>query len=425
MAYTEPSEKLLKKQLAALKADKAIIPTNKKLLLDFLEAYSRAKSTASTRIIYCSTIVRFFHTCPKPVTTLTAADVRTYFQNLSPKNASRGRKAETYAPQTLTLNRMILRRFFKFTNNGELPDFAKKSEFKINTRAVREARKFDPDKIPTVGEVERVIKAAHDIEMKAFIASLFDTGCRRAEWLGLRVDDIIRTKQYWCANVEGKTGKRKVYLTRSSALVKQWLELHPLIGHEKNPFVWVQTYGPKPVNKPLSNTTLHRVFKRVFERAGVSLTKARPHALRHCRATEVARQGFPAQAMNLMFGWDKDSNMHLFYSHMTQSDVKTAIDKASGYKQPEHETEKPYLVCPQCKKQSPRTTKLCDCGWAFDAGFLIQEEANSEMDVLRAGATNSLLVEFMQDKEKLFAQLCKMQKEISELKKNGKNGGDS
>ena len=101
----------------------------------------------------------------------------------------------------------------------------------------------------------------------ALILTLFDTGLRLSECLGLERLDLREDVFY----VSGKTGQRIVPYGRKTA---RSLERYLSVRDDRNPWMWVSKEG-----KRLGKSGAQTVFRRLRKRLG--LRKFHPHLLRH------------------------------------------------------------------------------------------------------------------------------------------------
>ncbi len=103
-------------------------------------------------------------------------------------------------------------------------------------------------------------------------------------------------------------------------------------------------------SRRLNERTVQNLCKVIQKNAGVT-TRVNPHAFRHARATDRAREGFTEMELRIMFGWSKTSSMPAVYIHLSGADVKKKIlQKAGMVEAPVPAGERPLdpVVCPRC-----------------------------------------------------------------------------
>ena len=120
--------------------------------------------------------------------------------------------------------RAILKKFYKWLNNGEYPIQVKWMKNNINKRSL---------KLPGEGEllterdIKRLIEVADHPRDKALLAVLYESGCRVGEVLNLYIKDVEFDKEGARMCVQGKTGMRKIRIIFSVPYLVTWLNNHP------------------------------------------------------------------------------------------------------------------------------------------------------------------------------------------------------
>jgi len=87
-------------------------------------------------------------------------------------------------------------------------------------------------------DVLKLVDKAGTTRDAAFIYTLFETGCRLSEWLNINYSDVSLDGRIATVEVDGKTGKRKVYLINSLSYFRDWLNVHPRKKEDDFP-IWV------------------------------------------------------------------------------------------------------------------------------------------------------------------------------------------
>jgi len=149
----------------------------------------------------------------------------------------------------------------------------------------------------------------------AAIRLLLLTGCRKAEILGLKWDDIDRTSGELRLR-DGKTGARMVPL---SPAVADLLDAMPRVAG--NPWV----IAGRKSGRPLSG--LFGQWKKLRERAG--LDDVRIHDLRHSYASRALAVGESLTMIGALLGHRKIASTAR-YAHLMRDTEKTAAAKVGG-----------------------------------------------------------------------------------------------
>jgi integrase/recombinase XerC len=167
--------------------------------------------------------------------------------------------------------------------------------------------------VPTVADLRAVLATASDrrsfadVRDTAVIRLWLDTGLRRSELAGLRVEDVdVPTRQ---ARVMGKGRKPRTVAfgpTTATALAR-YLRLrtrHPLA---ERPELWLGDRGRGPVD----GGSLYVMLTRRAARAGVEL---HPHQLRHFFADSWLREGGSEGGLMRAAGWSSRAMLDRYAS---------------------------------------------------------------------------------------------------------------
>jgi integrase len=307
---------------------------NKEDILNFLK-YLLAKGISQGRIIKCAyTLKPIAEMLNKPFRDATKDDIIEVVSKLE--------NNEKYKERTKVDFKKILKQFYKWLkgNDEEYPPEVK--WIKIN---FKEKRKL-PEEILTEEEIIRLAEACTHPRDKAFILTLYESGCRIGELLSLKLKHLQFDEYGGILIVNGKTGYRRVRILKYLKELTEWLDIHPL---KKNPeaFLWIRLENPKN-NQPLSYTTVNMLLKKVARRVGISKS-VNPHAFRHARATHLAKI-LTEQQLKVYFGWSGSSRMASTYVHLSGKDVDEALLRAYGIKVEENMNRESnsIKICPKC-----------------------------------------------------------------------------
>lgn len=251
-------------------------------------------------------------------------------------------RRKTVAPRTLQGDMIELRIFFRFL------DPEKEKEFFPADERMQKPKITFPDPL-TRDEVQQLIDACDTVRDKALVMFFWDTGCRLNEALDLNYSDIKIDQFGGNVRINGKTGERENWLIDCVPDLQAWLNAHPMKTNPDAPlFITYSRYGFG--SRRLNERTVQNLCKIIQKRAGVT-TRVNPHAFRHARATDRAREGFTEMELRIMFGWSKTSNMPATYIHLSGADVKKKILQKAGMAAEEIPAgERPLdpVKCPRC-----------------------------------------------------------------------------
>jgi integrase/recombinase XerD len=152
-------------------------------------------------------------------------------------------------------------------------------------------------------QVERLLRAPEPgdrfyLRDRALLETLYATGCRASEVVGLRLDELHLERAF--ARCLGKGSKQRIVpLGRPAVLA---LEAYLGEGRKKlakggdSPRVFISRGG-----RPLSREMLWVLVKKYVQRAALP-SKASPHTLRHSFATHLLSGGADLRAVQELLG---------------------------------------------------------------------------------------------------------------------------
>lgn len=184
-----------------------------------------------------------------------------------------------------------------------------------------------PPKVPrqvkrslTAGEVVRLLQCCDGSPLglrdAALVALLVDSGLRRREVVGLRVDAIDFAEGV--VPVERKGGDVGLaFFGRNTGLRLQlWLHVRAGIARPGVPELFVAVGGSFP-GEALTPEGLRSVLRHLGERAGIG--HLHPHLFRHTMATLRLENGDSSRTVQAVGGW---SNLDLVEHYSAQLDVR-------------------------------------------------------------------------------------------------------
>lgn len=282
---------------------------------------------------------------------------------------------KTHSEWTKYDRKVVLKRFYRWLNGDEeYPKSIKWLKLKDPKNSIL------PEELLTEEEVIKIIDAAKYLRDKAFIYTLYESGCRIGKLLTLQIKNVSFGEHVTSLVVAGKTGQRRVPLISATSYLSIWLSMHPFKDNPDAPL------GVKIVDKwhPQSMEELHykgaqKMLQVAFRRAGIK-KRPSPHLFRHSRATILAKHLTEAQ-LKEYFGWTQASDMASRYVHLSGRDVDTAIMKLHGIKvdEAEEEIKLHQVKCPRCKEENPSNFPLCKrCGAALNSKIAVEIGENKQ-----------------------------------------------
>lgn len=288
---------------------------------------------------------------------------------------------------TLRRYKASIKAFYKWLEKSEdYPEKVRWIKYKV--------KRTLPKNVPCELDIKRLISAADHLRDRALIFTLYESGARISEILGLNIGDFKFDKYGAFFVVDGKTGQRRIRIIDAVPDLQGWINKHPLKDNNDGP-IWCNLNDPK---KPLDYNAARAMLKRTAKRAGLP-QKMHAHMLRHARLTQLAKE-FTESELKIMAGWAGDSRMAGIYVHLSGADVERKMLKIRGMLQTEDKMEENILTSKPCPRKCSRinsgkeevilysaTDKFCTkCGMALNLDIVAQVE---EKDT-------GLLLEFME-----------------------------
>ncbi len=178
----------------------------------------------------------------------------------------------------------------------------------------------------TQAEVERLLSAPNidttsGIRDKAMLETLYASGLRVSELLGLMLNDVNLEYGYLVAKGKGK--KERLVPIGGEALF--WLEryvkeVRPSLGKKREDYIFLNRRGGR-----LSRQYFWRLIKKFAEVAAIS-KEISPHTIRHSFATHLLAGGADLRSVQAMLG-HADITTTEIYTHVDRSRLKTVHKK--------------------------------------------------------------------------------------------------
>ena len=241
---------------------------NERLCEEFLKdlrVAGRSECTITSYAYACKDFLDFI--CGLNILQATHRDVRAWLHYLH----SRGSASQTQAQRKYALGA-----FFKFLERiGVLQ--SSPTRLVPNRKTQRKLPRHH-----SVEEMKQLLEACDCSRDLAIISTLWSTGCRRAELLGMKIEDVNWGERN--TRVIGKGDKVRLVPLAPSAL--RTLKEYVGVRERGAIFLIMRCSGQE---KALGPRDLDRVIKKVCLRAGINATH--PHAFRHTFATHMLEGG--------------------------------------------------------------------------------------------------------------------------------------
>lgn len=200
----------------------------------------------------------------------------------------------------ITLNPLAAHKALKTKKNIQVPFSESEVAAVLN--------ELDPDSF----------KNARDL---AIILMFYATGIRRAELMGIKLQDLDLNKKL--LKVLGKRNKERFVplLPELCDLLKLYLQYRKEIVQIENPWLFITKNGVK-----LYETLVYRIINNYFATASNKVKKS-PHILRHSFATHLLNQGANLNAVKELLGHSSLAATQV-YTHNSIADLSKVYNKA-------------------------------------------------------------------------------------------------
>lgn len=364
--YRKRYESAMKK----LKADEEITEQNKKLILDFLSycKIENGKGISIGRIArYAYVLIKLAKWLGKDFDKTDRKDIERLVGVIQDQS--------NFKDWTKHLYKVSIKKFYKWLNGGE--------EYPTSVRWIkcnfRNSNKMLPEELLTQEEVKKMIEVAEHPRDKAFLAVLYESGCRIGEMMGLCIKHVVFDEYGAQIVVDGKTGPRRVRLIASVPYLSSWMNCHPKKARPEGP-LWV-CIGTTHHGGMMQYKSLISLLNSVAQKAGI-MKNVNPQRWRQSRATHLAPHLKEFQ-MDMYFGWVLGSDMPRTYVHMSGRDIDDSLLEMYGKKKPE-DGKKDVLTpksCQICKHDNEATSDFCNrCGKPLEIKTMIEMEDKRDKD---------------------------------------------
>jgi len=268
--------------------------------------------------------------------------------------------------------RVTLRKFYKWLRNSEeYPEEVNWIKVNVGLRNTKL-----PEQLLNEKDVEKLIKACPDPQMKALVAVLWETGFRVGELLNLNIKHVEFDERFARLVVDGKTGMRRVIVLLAWPYLNSWLNLHPLKDDRTAP-LWITRAGT-----PMNYVNLRKRLQILAKKTKIK-KPVNPHTFRHSRATFLAQHLTEAQ-MSQYLGWIPGTKMAAVYVHLSGRDLEQPMLKLYGLEnedKPKEALLKPSK-CWKCGAMNPTDASVCtQCGVFLKVEAAVQAEQDREKEL--------------------------------------------
>jgi site-specific recombinase XerD len=282
--------------------------------------------------------------------TATPIDIEDFLISRKTKPTKRGKPC---ANATIQGDMLGIKLFFRYLRPD---DEAKLFE---NIKIKRQKNRLPVERLLSRTDIQNLVAACDTQRDRAMVMLLWDTGCRINEILSRNVGNVEFDRYGAVMVVDGKTGQRRLRLTACVGDLQTWINTHPMKEDPNAPlFITYNRYGFG--RKRVNEHTIANRLKVLAELAKIT-KPVHPHAIRHARLTDLAKQGFSEMELRIIAGWEASSGMPAIYVHMSGADVERKILQKAGLCEEEEykDTSLEAIRCPRCQTINAHDSMFC------------------------------------------------------------------
>ena len=350
--------------LNQIRTSSAISPENKKMLLEYHDMRQGNGHKIGSDVYTLRILLTLSENIKKPYKKITQQELASFFNSNLMRYYSTKKGKAAYSPKTLWNYKASIKTFFRWVYGTEEDEPAPQVVKWIKRKTIsKDLKRTLPKEILTKEEIDKLIQTAKHPRDKAIISVLFESGMRAGELLGMNEKDITFYSNYAEWEINGKTGKRKVWIVEAMPYLRNWLtwlKEHPTAkGNTDN--IWVSVYQDEnKEGRPLATYSLDCLIKRLAKKAKIN-RRIWTHLVRHSSATYFATViGLSEQELRTKYGWTPRSDMPSIYVNTNYENIKNKHLERIGVKETKQkQTELQFRECPHCHAKNPKELKVC------------------------------------------------------------------
>jgi integrase/recombinase XerC len=235
---------------------------------------------------------------------------------------------QAYSAATMARKIATLRSFYKWAERRGVAD----ANPMTLIRTPRQGKRLP--KAISIEQVEQLLSAPDDKDIlgmrdRAMLETLYSTGIRVSELVGLEVDDVDSAGE--CMRVKGKGRKERMVPLGSHALAAVNRYIDALRADPRLTAHWAdgKAFRPLFLNKHgqrLSSRSVRRKLDKYLKQVGLD-PHISPHTLRHSFATHLLDNGADLRSVQELLGHQSLSTTQV-YTHLTTQRMQDAYNQA-------------------------------------------------------------------------------------------------
>jgi integrase len=250
-----------------------------------MEANGLAKNTIVSQESILKRLEKY-----KSLDSIKTDDLKVYFKKL---------KSEM-TESSFALHQIVIKKFFRKTGKPDIVQWIVKIKPKETLKS---------EDILSTDDINKMLEATDSHYYKAFIAFLYETGCRFSEAHCLKYKDFTETNEGMIVNIPTEKtteGYRKTILPFSSQYIR-------------NLKVYLSA-NPDDIVFKISNWQSNNMLHQIAEKAGIT-KPMHCHMFRHAQSTAMVQLAYNDSLIKKKLGWSPTSTMISRYIQLNDEDV--------------------------------------------------------------------------------------------------------
>lgn len=182
----------------------------------------------------------------------------------------------------------------------------------------------------TPDQVQSVLEGCTNRRDRLFFATLWETGARASEALGLRIDDLnerhgtLRITPRENANGARVKGSKERVVPVGRRFVRLAIDYLTLdYGAINSDYLFVNLYGGS-IGRPWTYDSVDDLVRRTRTKVGFYFT---PHMFRHTYSTRLLQAGARIEIVSELLGHADIQTTRSIYGHLDVSDLRAELDR--------------------------------------------------------------------------------------------------
>lgn len=256
--------------------------------------------------LYGGRLKIFFEWVTIPLEKITANDIRLFLYEYKNRNPEK-----PVSDRTMDKFRSILANFFKWCVSEKYlteNPMENVSQIKFEVKPREALDQY---------ELEQIRYAARDdLRDSAIIEFLYSTGCRAAELIIVKKDDIDWNNKTVHLFGKGRKHRTSYINAKAEVTIKKYLESR----EDDSEYLFVSKRAP---HNPLSVKTIEDIIKKIMKKCPDIHKTVTPHIFRHTTATIALQNGMPIENVSKLLGHSQVSTTQIYAE---TSDDNIALD---------------------------------------------------------------------------------------------------